>query len=105
MLAFAFAEGAGNDWIGVALIDDHGAASAVGTLALAAFLTAMTTGRWFGPGVLDRYGRVKTLRTQTLVALVGLGLFAFTGSPLFGPRYGDVTGPAGRQCTKRGAHH
>ena len=80
VLAFAFAEGAGNDWIGVALIDDHGAASAVGTLALAAFLTAMTTGRWFGPGVLDRYGRVKTLRTQTLVALAGLALFAFTGS-------------------------
>ena len=27
-----------------------------------------------------RYGRVKTLRTQTLVALAGLALFAFTGS-------------------------
>ena len=80
VLAFAFAEGSGNDWIGVALIEDHGAASAVGTLALAAFLTAMTTGRWFGPGVLDRYGRVKTLRTQTVVALAGLALFAFTGS-------------------------
>ena len=34
VLAFAFAEGTGNDWIGVALIDDHGADAAVGTLAL-----------------------------------------------------------------------
>ena len=50
VLAFAFAEGSGNDWIGVALIDDHGVAPAVGTLGLAIFLAAMTAGRWFGPG-------------------------------------------------------
>ena len=30
----------------------------VGTLAFAVFLAAMTVGRWFGPGLLDRYGRV-----------------------------------------------
>ena len=62
VLAFAFAEGAGNDWISVAVIDDHGAAAAVGTLAFAAFLTAMTAGRWFGPWLLDRYGRVPVIR-------------------------------------------
>jgi fucose permease len=77
VLAFAFAEGSGNDWIGVAMIEGHGVHAAVGTLAFAAFLTAMTAGRWFGPGLLDRYGRVPVIRTLTVVAIVGLVLFAF----------------------------
>ena len=32
VLAFAFAEGTGNDWIAIALIDDYGATAALGTL-------------------------------------------------------------------------
>ena len=63
VLAFAFAEGAGNDWISVAAIDGHHVSPAYGTLAFAAFLTAMTVGRWFGPGLLDRYGRTPVVRT------------------------------------------
>ena len=45
MLAFAFAEGTGNDWISVALIDGYHSPAAVGTLGFAIFLTAMTAGR------------------------------------------------------------
>ena len=77
VLAFALAEGAGNDWVSVALVDDHGAAPVVGTLGLTAFLTAMTVGRWFGPAVLDRYGRVRTLRVQSVMLIVGVVLFVF----------------------------
>jgi fucose permease len=77
VLAFAFAEGAGNDWISVALIDGHGAAAAIGTLAFALFLSSMTAGRWVGPGLLDRYGRVLLIRALTVLALVGLVLFVF----------------------------
>jgi fucose permease len=77
VLAFAFAEGTGNDWIGVALIDGHGVDAAIGTLGFAAFLTAMTAGRWFGPALLDRYGRVVVIRGLTLVAIAGLVLFSF----------------------------
>jgi fucose permease len=80
VLAFAFAEGAANDWIGVAVIDDLDASHAVGTLALATFLAAMTVSRWVGPSVLDRFGRVRALRSMTVVALVGLALFVFGGS-------------------------
>src|SRR3954469_24217992 len=58
VLAFAVAEGSGNDWIGVAMIEGHGTDAAVGTLAFALFLSAMTAGRWFGPVLLDTYGRV-----------------------------------------------
>jgi MFS family permease len=77
VLAFAFAEGSGNDWIGVAMVDGHGAAPVVGTLALATFLGAMTAVRWCGPWLLDGYGRVPVLRTLTVIAIAGLILFAF----------------------------
>ena len=77
VLAFAFAEGAGNDWIGVALIDDQGADEAVGTLALAAFLAAMTAGRWVGPWALDRWGRVPVIRCLAVTGVAGLLLFSF----------------------------
>ena len=77
MLAFAFGEGAGNDWISVAMIDGHDAAPAVATLAFACFLAAMTTGRWFGPGLLERYGRVPLNHALGALAVVGLALFAY----------------------------
>jgi predicted MFS family arabinose efflux permease len=77
VLAFAFAEGTGIDWIGIALIDDYKAPATVGTLAFALFLAAMTAGRWFGPAMLDRYGRVPVVRVLAAVSLFGLGLFVF----------------------------
>ncbi|MGI5246766.1 MFS transporter [Dactylosporangium sp. CA-139066] len=77
VLAFAFAEGTGVDWINVALIDDYHAPAAVGTLAFAVFLAAMTVGRWYGPGMLDRYGRVLVVRVIAVIGLLGLALFIF----------------------------
>jgi MFS family permease len=77
VLAFAFAEGTGNDWISVASIEGHHVSAAVGTLAFATFLAAMTTGRWFSPALLDRYGRVRVMRSLALTAIVGVLLFVF----------------------------
>jgi predicted MFS family arabinose efflux permease len=77
VLAFAFAEGTANDWISVAVIDGYHVSPAVGTLAFAIFLAAMTTGRWFGPALLDRHGRVGVIRILTCVGVVGLMLFVF----------------------------
>ncbi|MFJ2029193.1 MFS transporter [Streptosporangium sp. NPDC087985] len=77
VLAFAFGEGAANDWIAVALIDDHGAAEAVGALGFAIFLAAVTVVRWFGASLLDRYGRVLVLRVLGVITIVGLLLFIF----------------------------
>ena len=79
VLAFAFAEGTANDWISIAVIDGYHAPAAVGTLGFALFLAAMTAGRWLGPRVLDRHGRVPVLRALTLLALIGLLLFVFGG--------------------------
>jgi fucose permease len=77
VLAFAFAEGVGNDWIGIALIDGYGTSATVGTLGFATFLAAMTAGRWFGPRSLDRYGRVIVIRVLTVMCFVGVLLFVF----------------------------
>ena len=79
VLAFAFAEGTANDWVGLALIDGYGTSPAVGTLGLATFLAAMTAARWFGPALLDRHGRVPVVRGLAVVNVVGLLLFVFGG--------------------------
>lgn len=92
VLAFAFAEGTGNDWISVAVIDNYRAPATLGTLTFAVFLGAMTAGRWYGAGLLDRYGRVPVIRALAAVATAGLLLFilgpalpaAFTGAVLWG---------------------
>jgi MFS family permease len=92
VLAFAFAESAGNDWISVAAIDGYHVPEALGALTFAAFLVAMTTGRWFGPAVLDRYGRTAVVRFLALIGIAGVALFvfaptfpfAFAGSLLWG---------------------
>lgn len=87
-LAFAVAEGAGSNWVSVSVIDRHHVTATIGTLAYASFLTALTAGRWLGPAVLHRFGRVTVLRTAAAVtALFALGLstgLAFAGSLLWG---------------------
>lgn len=92
VLVFAFAEGTGNDWTGVALIDGYRVSPSVGTLGFAAFLTAMTAGRWVGPALLDRWGRVRTLRVMAVTGVLGVILVvvewsvpvAFAGLVLWG---------------------
>jgi MFS family permease len=92
VLAAGFSEGAGNDWTGVSLVDGYRAPAVLGTVAYATFLAAMTATRWFGPRLLDAYGRVTVLRIQGVVAVLGLLLFifapalplAFVGAALWG---------------------
>ena len=77
VLTFAFAEGSGNDWASVALIDGYDTSDAIGTLGFALFLAAMTVGRWFGPHLLDKYGRSGLLQVMAGTATVGVLLFVF----------------------------
>lgn len=81
VFAAAFTEGTGNDWLGVAMIDGYGAPAALGALTFAIFLAAMTLGRWFGPGLIDRHGRVLTVRAFAALSLAGLALVVW-GSTL-----------------------
>jgi predicted MFS family arabinose efflux permease len=77
VLCMAFTEGTGNDWLSLGVIDGYHTEAALGTLTFAAFLAAMTAGRWFGPRLIDAYGRVPALRGCAAVALGGLLLIEF----------------------------
>ena len=80
MLGFAFTEGSANDWIAVAFVDGYGTSETVGAIAFGFFVSAMTVGRLFGGAVLERFGRVTTLRSTAAVALVGLLMVLLGGS-------------------------
>lgn len=77
VLCMAFTEGTGNDWLSLAVIDGYHTAPALGALAFAVFLAAMTAGRWFGPAFIDAYGRVPVLRACAATALTGLLMIEF----------------------------
>jgi fucose permease len=80
VFCMAFMEGTGNDWLGVAVIDGYHARPAVGSLTLGLFLGAMTTGRWFGPALLDRFGRLASVRASAVFACGGVLLVIFAVS-------------------------
>jgi fucose permease len=80
VLAFAFTEGSANDWLTLALVDGYGVAKSHGVLGFGVFLGAMTAGRTFGTGLLDRYGRVVVLRSSAVLAAAGLLLVIVGGS-------------------------
>jgi predicted MFS family arabinose efflux permease len=77
VLCTTFAEGTGNDWTGVAAIDGYGASDAVGSVAYVLFVSSMTLGRWFGPAMLDRRGRVAVLRACSVCSMAGVLIVVF----------------------------
>ncbi|MFJ6651728.1 MFS transporter [Microbacterium sp. NPDC091313] len=92
MLGMAFAEGGANDWLTLAVVDDHNAEQALGAAALTVFSVAMTVVRVFGGPLVDRFGRVVVLRALAVTATAGLLLFilapnlplVFVGAALWG---------------------
>jgi len=75
MLGMAFAEGGANDWLPLAVVDGHGGTVSQGAIALTVFSIAMTTVRALGGPLVDRFGRVWTLRILSIAAGGGLVLF------------------------------
>jgi hypothetical protein len=75
-LAFALAEGTGSNLISLAVTDRHHTTAAVGTLAYAAFLTAVTLGRWLGPLIVDCLGRPGALRAAACAICLGVTLIS-----------------------------
>lgn len=80
VLGFAFTEGSANDWIAIAFVDGYGTSEVLGAVGFGFFVIAMTIGRLFGGAVLEKFGRVPTLRLTAAVALVGLLLVLLGGS-------------------------
>ncbi|MDN3495046.1 MFS transporter [Planococcus sp. APC 4015] len=75
MLGMAFAEGGANDWLPLAVVDGHDGTEAQGAIALTVFSIAMTVVRAAGGPLVDRFGRVWTLRILAVAAAGGLILF------------------------------
>lgn len=75
VLAAALTEGSANDWVSLAVVDGFGTDDAIGAVAFWVFVTAMTAMRLLGTRVLDRWGRVATLRLTVALSLVGLLVF------------------------------
>ncbi|GAA5034631.1 MFS transporter [Microbacterium fluvii] len=92
MLGMAFAEGSANDWLTIAVVDGHDQTQATGAIALTVFSVAMTLFRILGGPMVDRIGRVWSLRILAVTAGVGLVMFilapnlpiAFVGVALWG---------------------
>lgn len=78
VLGMALAEGAANDWVALALTDGYDAPASVGAIGYGLFVTAMTTGRLLGTGVLNAYGRVAVMRVACSLAIVGLAVFVLS---------------------------
>jgi len=82
VLAAALTEGSANDWVALAVVDGFGTTDAIGALAFGVFVTAMTAMRFLGTSLLDRFGRIATLRMSAVLSLVGLGVFALVPDTL-----------------------
>ena len=94
VLAAALTEGSANDWVSLAVVDGFDVQDAVGAVAFAVFVTAMTAMRWFGTTLLDRHGRVAVLRLCAGLSLVGLLIFGLA-DPLWLAVVGIVAWGAG----------
>jgi len=92
ILGMAFAEGSANDWLTIAVVDGHNGSEATGAIFLTVFSVSMTAVRAVGGPLVDRIGRVWTLRMLSIAAGAGLVVFilapslpvAFIGVALWG---------------------
>lgn len=79
VLGATLTEGAGNDWIAKASVDGLGTSESTGALLFALFVLAMTAVRFAGGRIIDRFGRVVSLRASMAAAAVGLCLYVLAG--------------------------
>jgi MFS family permease len=75
MLGVELAEGSANNWLSLAVHNDHGQTAAIAALFFAAFATGEASARLFGGPLVDRVGRAHTIRYTTALGVLGLVLF------------------------------
>jgi MFS family permease len=79
MLGVELGEGSANNWLTLAVRDDHHQADAVAALFFVVFAAAETLSRVVGGPLIDRIGRTTAVRVTT--ALGALGMVAFILAP------------------------
>jgi MFS family permease len=80
MLGVELGEGAANNWLTLAVRNDHGQSAAVAALFFTAFAAGEALTRIFGGPIVDRLGRVRTVRVTTALGVVGVALFIQAGN-------------------------
>ena len=81
MLGVELGEGSAGNWLTLAVRNGHGQAAAVAALFAAAFAASEAIARIFGGPIVDRLGRVRTIRVTTALGVVGIVLFIRGGNP------------------------
>jgi MFS family permease len=80
MLGVELGEGSANSWLTLAVRNNHGQSAAVAALFFTAFATCEALSRIFAAPVVDRLGRVSTIRLTTALGLIGIVLFIVAGN-------------------------
>jgi MFS family permease len=80
MLGVELGEGSANSWLTLAVRNDHGQTAAVAALFLTAFAACEALTRIFGGPVVDRLGRVRTIRLTTALGVIGIAVFIEAGT-------------------------
>lgn len=75
MLGVELGEGGANSWLTLAVGDGHHRANAVAAVFFVAFAVGETLARVVGGPLVDRLGRVRTVRVTTALGAVGVLLF------------------------------
>lgn len=80
VFAAAMTEMIAATWLSLSVVDDFGKREAVGDMIYWIFVAAMFAVRMSGAAVIDRLGRVKTLRVSAVFVVAGVLLYALTPS-------------------------
>jgi MFS family permease len=80
MLGVELGEGSAGNWLTLAVRNGHGQAAAVAALFATAFAASEAITRIFGGPLVDRLGRVRTIRVTTALGVVGMVLFILAGN-------------------------
>lgn len=75
LLGVEFGEGAANNWLSLAVKQDHGQSAAIAALFMTLFAVSEALTRTVAGPLVDRFGRVRMLRYTTALGIVGVGLF------------------------------
>lgn len=75
MLGVELGEGSANNWLALATTDGHGGTPAVGAVFFTVFAVSEAVTRVAAGPVVDRLGRVRTVRVTTALGIVGAVLF------------------------------
>ncbi|MFI5937322.1 MFS transporter [Actinoplanes sp. NPDC051494] len=81
VLGAELGEGSANNWLTLAAKDGHGQASAVAALFFTVFAVGETLARVAGGPLVDRLGRVRTVRITSALGVLGVALFILAGHP------------------------